>query len=269
MLKKINIEVWLEDQEGEEIPHRVPTTERNKRNEINAIVEIEGGKAYTVHWRLAEGLEPISTWNDVFVVDASSESRKAAKSWMDKRKADTQTRSSDQRLETHFRNGLKTPRVPGENLGAVRLEIRRVRGEITVKCIKGQTDVITLDIIDDEREGKPPWTVFHFTFKNIGLKKARPAASAARGMRAPPSDVSACRDNYGIPSKPLSVSLVSAWPRYLTYQSTSSSTSQAGARCWRSHTVTLIRCGYFATRKAQAAPQEIIHHTFGIRVIFR
>jgi hypothetical protein len=45
MLKKNNIEAWLEDDDGEEIPHRVPTTERNKRNKVNAIVEIEGGKA--------------------------------------------------------------------------------------------------------------------------------------------------------------------------------------------------------------------------------
>ena len=209
---------------------------------------------------------------------------------MDKRDVATQTCSSA-RLETRFRNGLKTPQVqsksssifilsrkphqpPDDNLGGVRLEIRRVRGKIIVKCMKSYrkdpddsgNDEINLDMVDGERE--PPWIIFNFIFKNIAHRNSLPKASAARGMRPPPSDVSAGRDDDGIPSKPFSVSLASAWPRYLTDQSTSSSTSQAGPRCWRCHTVRFVGCGYFATRKGQAAPQEIIHCTFRIRLIF-
>jgi hypothetical protein len=66
---------------------------------------------YVVHWRRARGFDPISAWNDVFVVDTSSKSRKAAAFWMNEQEPDTQTRSSE-RLEARFRNGLKTPRVP-------------------------------------------------------------------------------------------------------------------------------------------------------------
>jgi hypothetical protein len=42
MLKKNNIEVWLEDEEGNVLPHGQPTT---NDNEISATVEIAGGKA--------------------------------------------------------------------------------------------------------------------------------------------------------------------------------------------------------------------------------
>jgi hypothetical protein len=231
----------------------MPSWKLNATRQVALLVPLDVltsyvSQAYTIHWRRAQGFKPISTWNDVFVIGASSKSRKAAKSWMDASKADTQARSSEHRLETGFRNGLKTPRargklcsifilpwkshlLSGKNLGAVRLEIRRVQGKITVKCIKGQTDSIFLNIIDDEDQGKPPWLIFNFTFSNIAHKKARPTALAAHELRAPPSDISACCDDHGTPSKPLSVSLVSSWSRYLTDQLTSSSTSQAGPRC--------------------------------------
>jgi len=42
MLSKNNIEAWLEDADGNEIPNDLPTT---SGNEVKAAVEIEGGKA--------------------------------------------------------------------------------------------------------------------------------------------------------------------------------------------------------------------------------
>jgi len=195
MLKKNGIETWLEDVDGNALPHGRPTT---RANEISATVEIEAGKAscsttsfsipisrncsqtYVVHWRRAAGSRPISAWNDVFVVDASSRARKAAASRMNEREPATQTGSSE-RLEERFCNGLKTPRLQcklcsvlficytshlflAENLGAVRLHIRRTRGQIRVECVKDHPDdsdntgmdEVDIDLIDDGTQGKLP-----------------------------------------------------------------------------------------------------------------
>lgn len=63
-----------------------------------------------MHWRMAPHCDPISAWNNVYMIDEFQPKHRAAASWMDKLDLATQVRSSD-KLEPEFPSGLNTPNI--------------------------------------------------------------------------------------------------------------------------------------------------------------
>jgi len=67
-------------------------------------------------------------------------------------------------------------------------------------------DEVDIDLIDDGAQGKLPWIIFNFIFKNIAHHTTRPRTSGARGVRASPPDVALWSDDDGdddVPLRPL------------------------------------------------------------------
>ncbi|KDR81954.1 hypothetical protein GALMADRAFT_135338 [Galerina marginata CBS 339.88] len=213
-LKYRGIEAWLEDNHGIGINLTAPPLIDKESHTISTVVRLQPKAGFTLHWRRATGLEPISAICRVFIqkgfftVDTASEDFCIANLTMDKNRRVTQSRASSGHLNPPYkRHGLirlgRESDYPSHaprrsNIGpdsantvpCLRLEIRRVRGTVcTPEWVIGYNDLETsvidldeMDVIDDEKKDMLPFVVFEFEFPDT-------LAAAAQDMDNQPPRV--------------------------------------------------------------------------------
>ncbi|KAJ4463380.1 hypothetical protein C8J55DRAFT_310524 [Lentinula edodes] len=134
-------------------PHEEPDSE--SESESVSVSEVD----YYLSWRTSPN-EPMSLWCIVF-------SRKPtglletveSKVWMCSSKQNTQQRSSEHFHEDPARRFRPRSIKSSDNMGTLRLEIRRLNGTVSAVCLLGVDD-LDIDILDEN-----PWIVFEFNFK--------------------------------------------------------------------------------------------------------
>ncbi|KAF8968247.1 hypothetical protein BDZ97DRAFT_1916095 [Flammula alnicola] len=209
-LKYNGFEAWLEDGDGFVI--KLPKTRQinEKKNTISAVVHLKPKTVYSVRWTRGAGLSPMSALCELYIqggyreVPGDPKDFRVARLTMDKAKRGTQSRTSKGWLNPPYRrygclrmSELERKRHDARfrdsdaSLGCVRLEIRRVRGQLIEsakwimddqnqeKCVIDNFD--NLDVIDDPDEDIPPYVTFIFHFRDYVAGTKRDPSPRAQG----------------------------------------------------------------------------------------
>ncbi|OBZ69897.1 hypothetical protein A0H81_10527 [Grifola frondosa] len=166
------IQVWLEEEDHQPMPL---TEIHRSRSEVSAVVITDPGKPFSLHWCREVGHKPLSTWCEIYMIDPNDTTELIAKSWMNESDPETQSRELDRQLEQSPQVELNTGYPIGKNrrdLDSIRLDMRRIRGEMLVECTEEQCHLnrfhradFEMDLIDDPSEGKNPWISFIIKFQ--------------------------------------------------------------------------------------------------------
>ncbi|KAJ3932791.1 MAG: hypothetical protein NXY57DRAFT_78655 [Lentinula lateritia] len=174
-LKALGIECWLSSSHTDEhpigntetsfsettgtttvrtsvFPHEEPDSESESESES----EVD----YYLSWRTSPN-EPMSLWCIVFSRKPTGHLETVeSKVWMCSSKQNTQQRSSEHFHEDPARRFRPHSIKSSDNMGTLRLEIKRLNGTVNAVCLLGVDD-LDIDILDE----KYPWIVFEFNFK--------------------------------------------------------------------------------------------------------
>ncbi|KAJ7118931.1 hypothetical protein C8R44DRAFT_789669 [Mycena epipterygia] len=186
-----NLEVWLSDRNNNTIPHGEVTMAGNI---ISTSVHLPTGTEYVVRWRNFPGTAH-TVFCEVFIPHKKKKHFRVSTNFMDKDKAETQTRSSQGRLSCPFTplDWLESPE-PAEE-GYVALEIRRAQGTPIHVCNPDpdypgdHVDEIDIDLIDDPAQNCDPFIIFRFNFVQPPLKPTRAKRRATAGKSLSKSTV--------------------------------------------------------------------------------
>ncbi|THV06459.1 hypothetical protein K435DRAFT_960441 [Dendrothele bispora CBS 962.96] len=170
MLTGAGIECWVakSGSASDEIPHGDSTTTVNEEGVTTVRTTIplsdNGLNSYHVYWRKAEGAEPQSLWCVVKWESPTGRERVESQVWMSKSNPDSQLRST----KDHHQGTGNMPRIrkilSTQSMGLVRLELQRIKGDVTSKK-EGEAgvDEIEYELEDEDKLG--PWCIFAFHFQ--------------------------------------------------------------------------------------------------------
>ncbi|KAJ3862466.1 hypothetical protein EV359DRAFT_65597 [Lentinula novae-zelandiae] len=169
-LKALGIECWLSSSHTDEhpivSPHEEPDSESESESEVRKTDK--GFDKKLIHWKVDYYLswrtspnEPMSLWCIVFSRKPTGHLETVeSKVWMCSSKQNTQQRSSEHFHEDPARRFRPHSIKSSDNMGTLRLEIKRLNGTVNAVCLLGVDD-LDIDILDE----KYPWIVFEFNFK--------------------------------------------------------------------------------------------------------